>query len=279
VTETLHKDNLRFWEQGHYPEARWGGPVPNMVAGGMATPLMGVVMHRQQGTESGTDAWFHNPAAEVSAHFGVPTADKLGNPVPMDQWVKLTDRAWAEVAGNDKWISFEFAGYTTDELDANQIVQAASCYAWLHDVKPEWFPLRSTDSVNQRGLGWHGMGGDAWGGHFDCPGDKAKHRRPHILARALLAVHPMPAHTPHHSPHPEAPPYPGHLLEIGSHGPNVEKLTEHLKARGWRITPTSHYSKPVADVVRAFQSEKDLTVDGIVGPVTWHAIWHLPVTR
>jgi hypothetical protein len=263
--------------EARYPEARWRGPVPNKVAGGMAPALRGLVLHVEQGGEPGTDSWFHNPGSEVSAHTGAPTADTLGESVPLDQWVDFDDRAWAEANGNSRWLSVETAGFATDPMDSSQLHEIAKLYAWLHGQAPESFPFRTSNSVTESGFGWHGMGGAAWGGHLGCPGDKRKAQRAVILAKAITLVHPKPAHTPHHSGEPSTPAYPG-ILEEGTTGKGVEELTGHLRGRGWAIKKTGVYSVQVRDVVSAFQDEKHLHVDGIVGPATWWAVWHLPVT-
>jgi hypothetical protein len=41
--------------------------------GGMIVPanVLGVVMHTMVGNLPGTDSWFMNPSAQVSAHFGI----------------------------------------------------------------------------------------------------------------------------------------------------------------------------------------------------------------
>jgi peptidoglycan hydrolase-like protein with peptidoglycan-binding domain len=237
----------------------------------MIDPLLGLVLHVEQGGEAGTDQWFHEPGSEVSAHFGSPR-----DVVQLDQWVSMTDRAWAEAAGNSRWLSVETAGFATDELDSEQLHTLAALYADLHRI--HGFPFRTSESPTEAGFGWHGMGGEAWGGHPDCPGDKRKAQRGVILAKALTIVHPSPSNTPRPSPHPVTPRYPGQLLEVGRYGHGVKELTEQLQARGWRIAPTMTYDPAVERVVAEFQAEKDLRVDGVVGPVTWFAVWHAPVT-
>lgn len=259
-----------------YPAARWRGPVPNKTPGAMVAPLLGLVLHVEQGTEAGTDSWFHNPGSEVSAHLGAPKQSEMGDPVPLDQFVAFDDRAWAEVAGNSRWLSIETAGYASDPLDSSQLHMIASLYADLHRVFS--FPFRTSESPTEAGFGWHGMGGEAWGGHLDCPGDKRKAQRAIILAKAITLTHPIPAQTPKPSPHDVTPTYPGHVLEVGSKGHAVKELTEHLHARGWKIDPTDTYTKAVEKVVAEFEAEKDLRVDGITGPVVWWSVWHLPVT-
>jgi hypothetical protein len=160
--------------------ARWRGPVPNMNSGGMVRPFQGLVLHIEQGTESGTDTWFHNPAAQVSAHFGNPKSGGL------DQWVDTDDTAWAEVAGNTKWISIENEGNSGDTLTDSQLNNAATLLAWLNLT--ENLPMQLANTPSDSGLGYHAMGGAAWGNHPDCPGAPIVAQRDTIVARAQALV-------------------------------------------------------------------------------------------
>lgn len=160
-----------------FPAARWRGPVPNMTPGGMRSHR-GLVLHIQEGTESGTDSWFHNPSSQVSAHFGNP---KSG---PLDQWVDTDDRAWAEVGGNPDWISVENEGRSGDVLTDSQLENAAQLLAWLHTTYGVPMQISDTPAAGTPGLTGHGLGGDAWGGHYDCPGTPILAQRAAIIARA-----------------------------------------------------------------------------------------------
>lgn len=51
-----------------------------------------------------------------------------------------------------------------------------------------------------------------------------------------------------------------------------------MAQRGWAITADGLYGAKTADVVKRFQREKGLTVDGKIGPATWAAAWTAPVT-
>lgn len=73
------------------------------------------------------------------------------------------------------------------------------------------------------------------------------------------------------------PPYPG-LVKLGSQGEAVRQVQQRLRDRGWRITVNSVFDDATDVVVRKFQSEKRLVVDGIVGPKTWAALWQAPIT-
>lgn len=166
------------------PFAAWIGPTPNMTPGGMQPPLMGLVLHIQQGTEAGTESWFKNPAAQASSHFLNPKAGGLR------QLVDTADKAWAQVEGNPKWISIENEGMAGDALTSSQIENAAQLLFWLSQTAG--IPLGTTDSVSVPGLGWHGMGGTAWGGHTGCPGDPIKAQRGMIVDRARAMAAPAP---------------------------------------------------------------------------------------
>jgi hypothetical protein len=147
---------------------------------GFSEPAHGVVMHTEVGFEAGTISVFNNPSFQASAFFSIGQDGHIHQYGPVGQgWV-----AWTQAAGNFTWIGIEDEDRTDPSIpltDAQltafaQILEACSAHAG--------FPLQSTDDVAGTGLGWHGMGGDAWGGHFDCPGDVRKAQRPDIIQRA-----------------------------------------------------------------------------------------------
>jgi len=157
------------------PGARWRGPVPNMTKGAMRRPILGLVLHIQEGSEEGTNTWFHNPAANASAHFGAPKAGGI------DQWVDTDDEAWAEEAGNKRWISIENEGHAGDSLTDQQVEACAQVLAWL--AKSEGVKLQVAPNVSTGGLAYHSLGGTAWG-HLSCPGNPIINQRARIVERA-----------------------------------------------------------------------------------------------
>ena len=164
--------------------ANWRGPIPHMNPGLMLAPLRGLVLHIQEGTEAGTDATFHDPMLipPRSAHFGNPKVGRL------DQWVDTSDMAWAEVAGNPEWISLENegrSGATGYALNENQLDNAALLLAWLNVT--EGVSLTLANSPLDTGLGYHSMGGAAWGATA-CPGPLIVSQRADIVARAARLV-------------------------------------------------------------------------------------------
>lgn len=159
--------------------AQWRGPIPNKDTNGQ-TEVRGLVLHIMEGHLLGTDNEFHNPTSRASSHFGTA---KDGT---FYQWVDTKDKAWAESAGNAHWISVENEGFVPDALTDVQINRCAQLLAWLH--LQYGVPLQSTDDPNGRGIGWHGMGGKAWGGHSGCPGETIKGQRGIIVNRAVDVI-------------------------------------------------------------------------------------------
>lgn len=134
--------------------------------------MMGAVMHTMVGTLTGTIETFNNPAAQVSAHFGINQAGQIWQFGPIGKgWV-----AWAQAAGNEAWYSIEHADdknpdipLTDAQITASaQLVECLSAFAG--------FPLQVSDSTGVKGYGTHSMGGAAWGGHT-CPDLPPQHVR------------------------------------------------------------------------------------------------------
>ena len=68
------------------------------------------------------------------------------------------------------------------------------------------------------------------------------------------------------------------LLRKGSKGVFVVQLQQKLKDRGWKITVDGQFGPATEKVIRAYQKEKGLTIDGLVGNQTWNSIFKSPVT-
>jgi hypothetical protein len=136
----------------------------------------GFVLHVQEGTQQGSIAWSKNPASQVSAHFYVARNGDIA------QLVDTDTVAWTQANGNGRWISSENEGYHYEDLTSEQVEANAQLFA--RGVREYGWPMVSTDTPSGYGIGWHGMGGAAWGGHYDCPGELIKARRPTILSRA-----------------------------------------------------------------------------------------------
>lgn len=72
-------------------------------------------------------------------------------------------------------------------------------------------------------------------------------------------------------------------LALGGRGAEVAVWQAQMAWRGWHsggrpLAVDGLYGPISQGVCRAFQQQKALSVDGVVGPVTWNASWTAPVT-
>lgn len=153
-------------ERGPYDDGSHGGPV---------TAHDGVVEHV---TTNWADPgpFFARPVNQASSHFWIRKDGELV------QYLPLEVASWAQSAGNYSYVSVETDGTVDVALSDMQVAMFARLYKWVEGI--EGFGFALAEAPGQKGLGWHGMGGAAWGGHTGCPGDLRKAQRPRILALA-----------------------------------------------------------------------------------------------
>lgn len=80
---------------------------------------------------------------------------------------------------------------------------------------------------------------------------------------------------------PSAPAFPGRYLLVQDpllRGEDVSTWQSKMSARGWTLGVDGVYGPESAGQCTQFQSEHQLAVDGVVGPLTWAATWTSPVT-
>ena len=235
-----------------YPGAIWKGAAPTNWQPTRIAPKF-IVEHVAQGEDlSGLDSWFQNPHAIVSAHFGI------GKDGTIHQYVDTDYMAYAEMAWNDRAISIEHLGVSGDHLTPEQ--QQAEITLWLWLEKTHHIRLVRTSNPNDPagGIIGHGELGVAGGNHPNCPGLP-------ILADIAQMLGEIPPVVPPKPPTPPTPAAP--VLAAGSHGLWVVRL-QHLL----HIPADGNFGPQTDAAVRHFQAAHHLTVDGIVGPETWHAL-------
>jgi hypothetical protein len=148
-----------------YPRAKFVAANESNIGGYLNPGAVSMfVVHIAQGNnQSGCDAWFQDPAAQVSAHFSV---SRMG---VVHQYVDLDRQAWAEENYNDMAISIEHMGYSGDKLTWLQLRASVRLLRWLHEVFPA-VPAVRVGSPSSRGVIGHGELGVPGGDHPDCPG-------------------------------------------------------------------------------------------------------------
>lgn len=95
----------------------------------------------------------------------------------------------------------------------------------------------------------------------------------------------VPVPTP--TPVPSFPAWPGRLIRYRPgwkrhqryRGNDVRTWQQQMRNRGWRLAVDGDFGPEGDRILRKFQAEKGLRVDGILGPRSWKATWTAPVTR
>jgi hypothetical protein len=166
----------------------WNSPWP-CVNGqpGFTEPALGVVLHTEDGSEAGTQSWFNNGAAQVSAFFSVSFSGAVHQYGPLaGGWM-----AWSQADGNSRWIGIEHE----DDSDPSRPFSDAQVNATAYIVEALsrhfGFPLAAAyDPFTERGVTLHSEGGAAFGGHYECPGTVRGAQRPDIITRAKAIRNP-----------------------------------------------------------------------------------------
>jgi hypothetical protein len=160
-----------------WPGAHWR-PISGNHSAGTSEPNKLLICHVMQGTLAGTDAWFHNPAAQASAHFGV------GNDGTAYQWVDTDQMSWANCDANGRSVTVETEGMSGTPWTAAQIDTLGQLLRWCNRTYPSISLWRNTNPTLGSGLSWHGLGGAAWCGHPSCPGTPRVQQLEAVLDRA-----------------------------------------------------------------------------------------------
>jgi N-acetyl-anhydromuramyl-L-alanine amidase AmpD len=240
-----------------------------------------VVIHSMEMDETVTTAehcagWFQNASAKVSAHYCVDAHSIV-------QCVREQDVAWHAPGANSDGIGIEHAGRaaqtSADWLDAyGQAMLALSAglvagVCGRHRIPVTWL-LPADLLAGKRGLTSHNNVSQAFkrGSHWD-PGPGFPVERYLRLISTQLAKRAQGGVPP--QPLKDDPP----TLRRGAQGWQVKKLQKLLRAHGLLPEPAKidgDFGELTEASVQAFQTLHDLEADGIVGPLTWHALVAAP---
>lgn len=114
-----------------------------------------------------------------------------------------------------------------------------------------------------------------------CPSDEGCAHTKGFVLTLPAPTPPVPGPTPTPPPVGTAPPWPGRYLRLQlvfMRGLDVAGWQGQMRKRGWTLDLDGIYGNESDSVCRAFQAEKGLHVDGVVGPATWSAAWTAPIT-
>lgn len=265
-------------------------PSPNYSSRGGASVRL-IVLHTAEGalTIESLGNFFASSSSQVSSHTG---ADDKKNTV--GEYVKRGNKAWTAANANPVATQLElcaFASWSTDEWHRHPNM-LDNCAKWIaEEAKYFGIPIVRLNSSQAQGSGrgvcQHVDLGSWGGGHHDCGSGF-----PMGYVLEMAAGHPVSAPTPPPSSG-KAPPFPypsNHYLGQPSSDPhchsgyyggvdrdNVRKWQGQMSHRGWYLNVDGMYGPNSEKVCRQFQSEKGLSVDGLVGPQTWDKTWTSPI--
>ena len=160
--------------------------------------------------------------------------------------------------------------------DANHEAMLDLAAQLVREVAARWkVPLVKLSAGDLR-AGRHGICG-----HVDV--SHAFHRTDHIdPGTAFPWVHFMSLVTGKPAPKHDgtAPPFPGRLITQppAMRGDDVKTWQAQMRKRGESIAVDGAYGPQSENVCRAFQKERNLGVDGVVGPQTWAVTFTAPIT-
>lgn len=110
-----------------------------------------------------------------------------------------------------------------------------------------------------------------------CPGDELREwlasgmrvpteSRPRIIVPVAPRRHPA---------------WPGRYIELRQpmmRGQDIRIWQQQMRKRGWRRMKLTGIFGPISDdLLRQFQREHGLVVDGVLGPLSWRAAWERPI--
>lgn len=235
-----------------------------------------LVIHTMESPEKPDTAeavakWFAGSAApQASAHYCIDNNSIV-------QCVKDTDVAWHAPGANHNGLGFEHAGraaqsaadwsddYSDQMLRLSAVLIAQKCTEY---GIPAVF-LREADLLaGRRGITGHAQVSKAFklSTHTD-PGANFPIERYLGYVKSHLGKQPAPHANPNSIKAPAA------TIKAGATGALVTRLQKLLKQRGFDPgTADGDFGPATVRAVKSAQKSHGLNPDGVVGPMTWHAL-------
>lgn len=260
------------WSRAHFRPVTYAHE-----AGKFRDSPLGWILHVVVGDGSPWGTFEHAPRGK--RRFSHLWVAKDGT---IEEYTRLEMESWAQVAGNATYWSVETEGHPTEPLTDEQLNTLASWHVYSGTAD------HVVDSVGGHGIGTHQMGGAAWGGHA-CPGPIRTGQREEIIHRARM-IRRLPSSPSRSTPRAPAFPLGGTAVyAMRNRSPhngftsatdraNIRTWQARMHVRGWRLTVDGLFGPETDRVLRQFQAEKHLAVDGLLGPHSWGAAWTAPIT-
>lgn len=277
-----------------YPGATWR-PLPENDTQREITATQ-LILHSAVSRRSSLFDFFNSPGVNVESHFYVPQDGSC------EQYVDTGRLADANYKANSRAISVETwdnANPDSEPWSEAQVVRLVDLAVWAH--RTHGIPLVWCASPEGEGIGYHSLFRDWSPVIKTCPGLARRPQVQQVIDRAVALVReevtPAPPEPGPVSPAPErqpgvlAPPFPlprgwyfgprsgpRHCVSgYHSHRESLAFWQRRMGKRGWKITADGLYGPKTAQVTKAFQRNKGLVADGLIGPATWSAAWTMPL--
>jgi murein L,D-transpeptidase YcbB/YkuD len=215
---------------------------------------------------------FHTTTREASAHYNVDNNSIV-------QGVRDEDIAWAAPGANSDGIQIEQAGtlqtpaqwkdrYSLDMLENSCQLKAA--LAKKHGIPVVWCDVADL-KAGRRGITqhWHASVAFRLSTHTDCGVN-------YPIEKVIELTREMVDHDHNKHAKPDKPDLPS--IEQGDVGWLVKKAQKHLNAHGFDPRDADEdkfgkrFDERMEQMVRRFQRDVGLKVDGVVGPLTWRKL-------
>jgi hypothetical protein len=253
-------------------------------------------------------------ASGLEPHFGTHCQRRFHVPVTVFGSTISFDRRAANQLLRAAMKAYEvpYGVYRIESFNCRKTTSGTSwsAHAWAVavDINPEKNPFTTgrlitdmprdfVECFTSEGFGWGGNWRsvkDAM--HFSLAPDEGGRPRPHGFDRALQQAAVELWVERHNGTNPapsgalgrikrkgvKAPTFPGYDMDRERFGrkedENIRSFQKRLAKRGWKIEVTGKFDALTEKIVKAFQREKRLYVDGVVGKNTWRLIWEADVT-
>jgi N-acetyl-anhydromuramyl-L-alanine amidase AmpD len=220
-------------------------PSPYFTAGRQGAKIDSIVVHWMVTTLAGADAEFTHGSRRVSAHYGIEGAT-------VHQYVHDADTAWhaGDWTENTRSIGIEHSAAPGRDATPATISTSVALMATLcrqYGIDPGRIFPHSKFYATQ------------------CPGTLPIGGMVAAVRAQLAAPAPVVSGKPA---------YPGYVTSIKSHGDYVTRMIQNrLKALNYPITVDGDFGPSTRNWVALFQSRHHLAADGVVGALTWTALF------
>jgi N-acetyl-anhydromuramyl-L-alanine amidase AmpD len=220
---------------------------PYFTAGRQGAKIDSIVVHWMDGTLATTDAEFAGGSRRVSAHYGIEGA-------VVHQYVHDADTAWhaGDWVENTRSIGIEHSAQPGRDATPATIATSVALMATLcrqYGIDPSRIFPHSKFYATQ------------------CPGTLPIGGMVAAVRAQLAKPAPAPVVT-------GKPAYPGYVTSISSHGAYVTRMIQNrLKTLNYPIVVDGDFGPETRKWVALFQSRHALAADGVVGKLTWAALF------